>query len=201
MSGATWTSQDTMNLRRLLMKAQEQGVPIAELAAEVENPNLTTSWDLVGADQTPGGYFAGAMTDAAKRRHEAVSETAPDPQLPIAGRMPSVAMPKAMVAPPFPVTTEVNPLMLTDLPEGIPDLATWGDMLIDFGKYKGENRSYAELVASTSPRAVSYRKWVLSHTRSSSNGDLIDLYKYLKQVTPGTSTVMIPGTNKPRVFK
>ena len=48
MSGANWTSQDTMNLRRLLMKAQEQGVPITELAAEVEDPSLATSWDFSG---------------------------------------------------------------------------------------------------------------------------------------------------------
>ncbi len=77
----------------------------------------------------------------------------------------------------------------------------WGNTLIDFGKYKGANRSYAELATTTTPRGANYRNCVLTHTRPSSSGELLDLYNYLKQVTPGHSNAVIPGASKPPAFK
>lgn len=200
MSGATWTSQDTMNLRRLLMKAQEQGIPITELAAEVEDPSLATSWDFLDGEQLEAGYTPGAMTDATKRRHEAMTSAPSDPQLPITGRPVPTTVVRAMSATPFPTESIGTPVPQTPVPDGI-DLTMWGDTLIDFGKYKEANRSYAELAMTTTPRGANYRNWVLTHTRPSSSGELIDLYNYLKQVTPGQSNLLIPGTSKARVFK
>ena len=198
MSGSTWTSQDTMNLRRLLMKAQDQGVPIAELAAEVEDPACATSWDLLDAESPHPGYVAGAMTDATKRRHEAIAEAQPPAQLPLTGRAATAEVVRTTPATPFPPSAIVTSL---PIPEGISDLTMWGNTLIDFGKYKGANRSYAELATTTTPRGINYRNWVLSHTRTSSSGELLDLYNYLKQVTPGLANAMIPGTSKARAFK
>ena len=190
-----------MNLRRLLMKAQEHGVPVAELAAEVEDPSLNTSWDFVNTEHPPMGYSAGAMTDAAKRRHEAVAPSSPEAsQLPITGTPGSREVAPVMPAVPYVQEPGGTTGPQMPIPEGI-DLVTWGNTLIDFGKYKGANRSYADIATTTTPRGANYRHWVLTHTRPSSGGELIDLFNYLKQVTPGQSNVLIPGTSKPRAYK
>ncbi len=112
-----------MNLRRLLMKAQEQGVPVAELAAEVEDPGLATSWDFLDSESPNLGYVTGAMTDATKRRHEAVAEAQPASQLPITGRAAPAELVRTMPVTPFPPSANV-----TSLPtrEGISDLTICG---------------------------------------------------------------------------
>ena len=141
MSGANWTSQDTRNLRRLLMKAQEQG---AELAAEVEDPSLATSWDFLEAETPQAGYSAGAMTDAVERRHEAIAPSSSvELQLPITGKPVPTEAARAMPVAPY--VPEVSATTLPQAPVPEIDLTTWGNTLIDFGKFKGANRSYAEL--------------------------------------------------------
>ena len=143
------------------------------------------------------------MTDAVERRHEAIAPSSSvELQLPITGKPVPTEAARAMPVAPY--VPEVSATTLPQAPVPEIDLTMWGNTLIDFGKFKGANRSYAELATSTSPRGANYRWWVLTHTRPSSSGELIDLFNYLKQVVPGHSTqsnVLIPGTNKPRVFK
>jgi hypothetical protein len=67
---------------------------------------------------------------------------------------------------------------LPAFPAGVPDLATWGDTVIEFGQYKNQHLSYFDLVTATDERSTGYLKWCRSRSNSSS-GQLKDLCDYL----------------------
>lgn len=165
-------------LRALLHRAQADGTLTALLS-----PSSDDGWSL---PESPDEEV-GAMTDGSKRRL-----CSPATRHRSSGA--STQMPM------MPVRQVSRPVI--ELPEGVSSVQEWGATLIDFGKYKGTDTTYEELVDLTKKdqNAKSYLDWVSKHGKTST-GPVKDLYLYLVAVRY-TSTEghgpLIPGTNTVR---
>ena len=109
---------------------------------------------------------------------------------------------------PYPSSSEL-PLpnsSLPPLPPGVINTEQWGRSIINFGKYKGKNISYIELLSSTSEDMRGYVKWCSSR-QSTAGGELKDLTSFMRRHEMENSHSalvrgeMIPGTSARRSFK
>ena len=76
--------------------------------------------------------------------------------------------------PPTPENAPVISDPSLNFPEGVNDMIQWGDTVIRFGKYKGQNTSYAELARDVNKEALSYKRWLIGH-QVSATGQCKDL--------------------------
>ena len=110
------------------------------------------------------------------------------------------------------MTPSPAPSTPASLPPGVPDLSTWGETLIQFGKLSNVDpakcKTYLEMASDTSESGMSYRKWIMSR-RSTGGPELRDLAEWLFAVQeqgdlptpPLEGASKIPGTTKTRVFR
>ena len=118
------------------------------------------------------------------------------------GSMAVYANQHVMADTPFP-GTDGGCSKLPPLPDGVPNVDTWGYTLIEFGQFKNASIRNQELVASTEERAVAYVKWCRSRSRSAT-GQLKDLCDYLAHhfaELEDESGPIIPGTGMVRRLK
>ena len=125
-----------------------------------------------------------SMTDASKRRlTESQSGSSEVAQLPMMPRKNS---------------TE-------SFPPGITSLEMWGQTVVDFGKHKDRQWSYAEMmeISKSDAGIKGYVDWVRGHTLSSSSAQLKDFHAFIKQVDlqHGSSALTFPGSSATRKLK
>ena len=109
---------------------------------------------------------------------------------------------------PFPSNVENIPTQssLPAFPPGIINMTQWGKTRIAFGKYKGRNWSYEDLLSAKDDESRSYVRWCRARA-STASGDLRDLASYLfrhemeTSHTSMTTSPRIPGTDRVREFK
>ena len=210
------TPAESNELRRLLAKAKAAVRNTMGNEPEFETYDPVTG---VFVDPTTGvetdvwlaAELAGSMHDGSKRREaDSMVSAGSDPKrvlLPKAKAMsaePSYSATMDDVGTPFPTNVgfELDGPGLPPLPEGIPDLATWGQTVISFGQYKGQ-LTYEELVSSTNERAQSYVKWCRPRTQSA-QGMLKDLCAYMEYYFAADDQrcgYKIPGTDQFRVLR
>jgi len=193
--GMALTPAESMELQRLLAKAKSRPMPNLNSDGEefaiydphtglFTNPETGDVMDVWSAAEEQHG---GAMTDGSKRR---------DDDQPIPHHPKRVMVPQAKAysagtssqVPALPAYTAVNVAAgvpfpdpsgtLPAFPTGVPDLATWGDTIIEFGQYKHQNMSYIDLVTATDDRSTGYVKWCRARA-SSASGQLKDLCDFL----------------------
>ncbi|CAE7412351.1 GIP [Symbiodinium sp. CCMP2456] len=92
-------------------------------------------------------------------------------------------------------------------PEGIANMAQWGDTVIKFGKYKDKDLPYMDLANDLTKEALSYKKWLIGH-QVTATGQCKDVASYLKRRQLANDlpmlcagTPVIPGTSETRSFK
>ena len=85
------------------------------------------------------------------------------------------------------------------IPPGVGDIHTWGRTVIEFGKYKGKNVGYEELLGVD----PNYVQWVITHETASSHPLFPDLAAFLKLRTSLESSdgSYFPGSTVARKFK
>eukprot|EP00435_Cladocopium_sp_Y103_P025163 s1174_g6.t1 len=152
-------------LRKLMKRAKHDG----SLAQILNEPGCSDWTDFPVA-------MSGSMTDGSKRRLFSPSEIDDDE---FDGE--HVIIPKTATSAQLPLPRAGPPVTIPiDLPDHVESMEMWGATIIDFGKYKDQDMSYAELYASreTDQRVDAYVKWVMSHGEKST-GHLRDLFKYL----------------------
>ena len=89
-----------------------------------------------------------------------------------------------------------------ELPEGIPDVETWGKTIICWGK-KQRGRAYADLVVgdATDPK---YCKWIMTHATTPEHDDLVNYLTVVEHGGKKTGHITkfnIPGSTTKRVLK
>ena len=199
----SWTQEEANQLRALFRKAMQHGIEPVEA--------------LGGFPHVDDFELVGTMSDAAKRQS--------DGQYPVhskANRKLSMPMPSTSEGAdkqdgcyassaanlPYPSSSEL-PLpnsSLPPLPPGVINTEQWGRSIINFGKYKGKNISYIELLSSTSEDMRGYVKWCSSR-QSTAGGELKDLTSFMRRHEMENSHSalvrgeMIPGTSARRSFK
>eukprot|EP00913_Durusdinium_trenchii_P035937 g33625.t1 len=195
--------EEANQLRALFRKAMQHGIEPVEA--------------LGGFPHVDDFELVGTMSDAAKRQS--------DGQYPVhskANRKLSMPMPSTSEGAdkqdgcyassaanlPYPSSSEL-PLpnsSLPPLPPGVINTEQWGRSIINFGKYKGKNISYIELLSSTSEDMRGYVKWCSSR-QSTAGGELKDLTSFMRRHEMENSHSalvrgeMIPGTSARRSFK
>eukprot|EP00435_Cladocopium_sp_Y103_P035121 s480_g9.t1 len=158
-------AQELEILRKLMKRAKHDG----SLAQLMNEPGCA-SWMEFPVAAT------GSMTDGSKRR--LFSPTASDDDE-FEGE--HVMVPKSSEAAQLPLPRAGHPVTIPmDLPDHVESMEMWGATIIDFGKYKNQDMTCAELYAAreTDQRADAYVKWVMAHGEKSS-GHLFDLFKYV----------------------
>ena len=111
-----------------------------------------------------------------------------------------------VLASPFPLSAQESNEIKLAFPPHIHDLETWGPTLITWGKYKSENKSYADLVQAQDERAITYKTWCRQRVKSA-EGHLLDFTRYLllcDRLSGGPDLKqgpLIPGTSDVRRFK
>ena len=106
------------------------------------------------------------------------------------------------------IQSPTTPSSTGALPEGVPDLATWGQTLLTWGKHAPKQITYADLAGDVSEEGLSYRRWILARKASGSAG-LKDLANYMFALAEAgelpmaekTPAALIPGSLKPRVLR
>lgn len=194
MSLSTMSKGDAQQLAKLLKQAKDSGMLQAALASVNEN-----SAEDILSGQTWEEVEAGAMTDGSKRR---MSED-PIRERQSGGSSSQPAMEALVVSPEN--WRRLEELGYGLIPNGMESVEKWSDTLINFGKYKGANLSYFDLLTSAQPEHVGYVKWMLDHETEKSSPlfkDLVAFIRLFRRVctTPSTGT-HFPGTQVVRVFK
>jgi len=216
------TPAETMELQRLLAKAKSRPMPNLNSDGEefaiydphtglFTNPETGDVMDVWSAAEEQHG---GAMTDGSKRRdddqpipHHPKRVMVPQAKAYSAGTSSQVPALSAYTAVnvaagvPFPDSSGTLPAF----PAGVPDLATWGDTIIEFGQYKHQNLSYFDLVTATDDRSTGYVKWCRARA-SSASGQLKDLCDFLIHHFAEIGSdrdhgPLIPGTSMNRRLK
>ena len=199
---AGWTETDHYECLRLMRKAQSFGV----LQPLVETVYGESDWSLISG--CPG---EGSMNDASKRlrsEDEATERVNAPPKMVMSGPpCQSYSNVKGYKTVP-PSVTEVGTDVgtLPNLPPGVPTLKDWGRTKVSFGKFMNK-RTYLSLHQSNTEEDRSYKKWLSAHFANGS-AHLKDLVNYLMAMgdsmvvdcKDGSQTVLIPGTDVPRVL-
>ncbi|CAK9009348.1 unnamed protein product [Durusdinium trenchii] len=197
-------SQEEANqLRALFRKAMQHGIEPVEA--------------LGGFPHVDDFELVGTMSDAAKRQsdgqypvHSKANRKLP---MPMPSTSEEVEKQDGCYATsatnlPYPSSSEA-PLpnsSLPPFPPGVINTEQWGRSIINFGKYKGKNISYIELLSSTSEDMRSYVKWCSSR-QSTAGGELKDLTSFMRRYEMENSHSalirgeLIPGTTARRSFK
>ena len=91
------------------------------------------------------------------------------------------------------------------LPPGITSMEMWSQTMVDFGKHKDRQWSYAEMLDMSKNDAgiKSYVDWVRGHTSGSSSAQLKDFHAFIKEVDRlrGSPTLTFPGSSATRKLK
>ena len=89
------------------------------------------------------------------------------------------------------------------LPEGVPDLTTWGRTRCLLPKVKSLNKSYAELAADGSELARDYLKWICDNKGCRKSPKVDDFANYLEAIgwQSGSDGPVIPGSKEVREYK
>ena len=147
------------------------------------------------ASRGSGAMTQGAMTDAAKRRGD---EMEPRPKARGVGSYAAVSAPEA---------PELEQTVKAGLPEGIPNLSTWGLTVMTSGKVAAERLSYEELRASTNSDHVQYCRWLMARANTM-KGQFKDFISYVQayEARHGKADehqlpTFIPGTQDRRILK
>lgn len=201
-----WTQQDAQQLKSLFQKAIKNGIePVTALGGLPHEDDF----ELIGA------LTEGAMTDASKRHadHQYPVTAKANRKLPQSPTEPTGSkFEEGYMAPsmdvPYPSKVETIPAQssLPPLPPGVISTAQWGKTKIGFGKFKGRDWSYQDLLSSPEEEARSYVKWCRARA-SSASGDLKDLAAFLfRQEAESSHGALltgpcIPGTDHVRRFK
>ena len=184
-------------LQKLLMKAQEE-----------ETSSVDEDFRLVG------DLPSGSMHDGSKRRGEfslegsmdgppacvrVVSPSATDKAVPPVDTHQGYAF---KGVPMSPMNHSELRMEMPPLPDGVPDMDTWGRTVIQWGLLKDAKKTYADVAASEVPRVKGYVKWIRPRVHTF-DGEMRDLGEYLLRVAAdGTQQgPIIPGTEKRRVLK
>lgn len=202
-----WTMADTQELRRLLDQARNQGV----IGVGISDDEASEAWNLLEDLENP--MTPGAMTDASRRlRDEAELEMHQAPIVRAKAKAKSAATaPGGYQNQHTPgADSAVNPANLLvggmeafeaeiAIPPGVGDIHTWGRTVIEFGKYKGKNVGYEELLGVD----PNYVQWVITHETASSHPLFRDLAAFLKLRTSLESSdgSYFPGSTVARKFK
>eukprot|EP00913_Durusdinium_trenchii_P013947 g13095.t1 len=154
-----WTQQDAQQLKSLFQKAIKNGIePVTALGGLPHEDDF----ELIGA------LTEGAMTDASKRHadHQYPVTAKANRKLPQSPTEPTGSkFEEGYMAPsmdvPYPSKVETIPAQssLPPLPPGVISTAQWGKTKIGFGKFKGRDWSYQDLLSSPEEEARSYVKW------------------------------------------
>ena len=201
-TASDWTEKDHRECLQLMRKAQGCGV-LTNLYECVRHDN---DWSLI-----PSTAGEGSMSDAAKRQRneDASAEQISAPPV-MAHPAPSTSayacQAVAAAVPPPMVGTGAVLDTSSKLPPGVPTLAAWGRTKVSFGKFMNK-RTYLSLHQSNSDEDRSYKKWLAAHATNGSP-HLKDLVNYLMCMGDsamvgchdGSQTVLIPGTDVPRVM-
>lgn len=167
--------------------------------------------------QPPGG--GSSMTDASKRQGSDISELLEAEEFAmVSPGMSPIQSPERLIRAAqqqLPLNPGAKSKMTQgtmsseiSLPEGIPDLETWGRTICTLPKMADRENTYAELVqaAPTDPAVRSYLQYAKSHGHVS--GKVKDLGDYLKMSRAvlsencgQSSKLCYPGSNKERQFK
>ena len=216
------TPAETLELHRLLAKAKSRPGPPSDDEGVYDpqtgvfvNPETGEVLDVWTAAEDS----IGAMTDGSKRREDMLmpehAKRAMKPRAKASsggqssqGPVGAYASSGVMSEAPFPelrVKYETDQISshLPPLPEGVPDVETWGFTLIEFGQFKNASMSYHDLVSSSEERPVAYVKWCRSRSRSAT-GQLKDLCDYLTHYfseIEEENGPIIPGTGMVRRLK
>ena len=199
----SWTQEEANQLRALFRKAMQHGIEPVEA--------------LGGFPHVDDFELVGTMSDAAKRQsdgqypvHSKANRKLP---MPMPSTSEEVEKQDGCYATsatnlPYPSSSEA-PLpnsSLPPFPPGVINTEQWGRSIINFGKYKGKNISYIELLSSTSEDMRSYVKWCSSR-QSTAGGELKDLTSFMRRYEMENSHSalirgeLIPGTTARRSFK
>ena len=148
------------------------------------------------ASMNHGTMSQGAMTDAAKRRGD---EMDPRPK--------TRGAPSSYAAVAVPAAPELDRIVVTGLPEGVPDLHTWGLTVMTSGKVAAERLCYEELRASTNSDHVQYCSWLMARANTM-KGQFKDFISYVQayEARHGKADehqlpTFIPGTQDRRILK
>lgn len=93
-----------------------------------------------------------------------------------------------------------------DLPPGVPTVERWGDTIIEFGRFEGQNVTYQEVFDNPDPAFQEYVHWASSRTKES-HGLLSDFARFIqvmRKLHPTTAVKqgpVIPGTQRVRRFR
>ena len=179
------SSTELSTLKSLLQRANQHG-NIQQYAAEVNSVYRAIELEeSLSDDQSDFQCVTPtSMTDASKRRlTEASSPCHHMSQVPVTPSRSSE----------------------DSFPPGITSLEMWGSTVVEFGKFKDRQMSYAEMMneAKSDSSVKSYLDWVRHHTSSSSQPPLKDLHAYVKVMDRklGNSNLMFPGSNTTRKLK
>ena len=178
-------------LAALLQQAGREGLGADDLSgmfAELTSGAFPLDQDFeVIAD----GDVHGAMTDGSKRRM--VDEASGTTEIKIK---------------PKPALSFHLPSMPVDpkrLPDGIPSLEKWSKCCLEFGRYGGDDLTYADLVGSKAPEHQSYVKWAKDNPKKSKDPRFTDLVEFLKlyeeMVSAKNPGGCFPGSTIARNFK
>ena len=194
MSLSTMSKSDVQQLTQLLKQAKDSGMLQVAMASMNEN-----SAEDILSGQTWEEVEAGAMTDGSKRRMS--EEPVRDRQAGGSGTQPSLE-PLVVSPAQWRCLEEIGYGLI---PNGMESVEKWSDALITFGKLKGSNLSYFDLLTSAQPEHTSYVKWMLDHETEKSTPLFKDLVAFIRLfrrvcVAPSIGT-HFPGTQVTRVFK
>lgn len=157
-------------LREVLLSARRDG-SLQNLMSELlsaDASDCSSEFEVV----TPG-----AMTDGSKRRKESPPPFQEDASFEM----------EQLPVPPKVIKSAED--FGSALPEGVPDVRTWGTTLLQVGKFAHQNLSYEEFRVSKNAEHQRYVSWLKSQkSRTDLTSPMVDLIRYVLVRSQGPTT-------------